>query len=280
MATYESSNSTAWASSSSVVVTKPTGLAVGDLMVGIVANNHASSNDFTTPGGWTAYANSTISIDGTTEGRLAVFYKVADSGDVAASNFTFSCASSTRIAGGVLRVSSYGIFDQTAVTNQLNNNTTLSATGVTPIRANELYLIIVIGGANSGNDPTYSGYSFATSNPSWTELFELSDSTVTATLVCAYANRPEVTATGTVSITVGNTPDANSDHIVRVISIAPAITATSTPSPVSSATYVHQALNAAQSEVSLLTSTTSTVTQSEWTNTDKPSEPTWTNTNK
>lgn len=279
MSTYQSVQTTTWATSGSVVVTKPTSLAVGDFMYGIVAYMAGSSTNWNTPSGWTAYANTTTTI-GSSEGRLAIFTKVADSADVAASNFTFSVGSGTpRVTGAILRITNYGITDQTAVTTVSNNNTTLSCTGVTPIRASELYIIGILGGEDTGNDPLYSGYSFATSNPSWTEIFELSDGSSVATFTCAVANRTESTATGTLSITVGNGPSANSDHIVRLTSIAPLLSATSTPDPIAISTNVPVLLSPASAAFSVPSASYTSVENTVWTNPDKPST-TWNNPTK
>lgn len=95
----------AWESASTAVATttsqtsfqpaKPTSLAVGDLMLAIC--NCADSRTFSTPTGWTSLISG-----GNTDGtnRTYFFTKVADSSDVAATNFTFTC--SATFNGGVV----------------------------------------------------------------------------------------------------------------------------------------------------------------------------------
>lgn len=70
---------------STSTVTKPSGLAVNDVMVAYTVSN---LNGMTAPGGWTQV----LSEDASTGNlfRVRVFYKVATSSDVAASNFVFS----------------------------------------------------------------------------------------------------------------------------------------------------------------------------------------------
>lgn len=71
--------------SSTSTVTKPAGLAVDDVMVAYTVSN---LNGMTAPAGWTQV----LSKDASTGDlfRVRVFYKVATSSDVAASNFVFS----------------------------------------------------------------------------------------------------------------------------------------------------------------------------------------------
>lgn len=83
----------------SVVITKPTGLTVGDQMIAAIASSQ-SSGSINTPAGWTliSQANAITGV------AANIFFKVADSSDVAASNFTFTHTSGTAlIRGGIIR---------------------------------------------------------------------------------------------------------------------------------------------------------------------------------
>ncbi len=80
------------AASLNVVLTKPAGLVVGELMVALFTQGVAVGTDDvnTAPSGWT-YVGKIFS----TEGEMLYFsWKVADSGDVAASNFTWAMTAS------------------------------------------------------------------------------------------------------------------------------------------------------------------------------------------
>lgn len=75
------------------VLTKPTGLAVGDLLLAIVVAENTAN--LASPGGWTGLGSAYTATCAISNG----FYKVADSGDVSASDFTFT---GTDIRGGIL----------------------------------------------------------------------------------------------------------------------------------------------------------------------------------
>lgn len=86
----------------SLVIPKPAGLIVGDLLVAIVAWNTVTSADLKS--GWTSIAN----IDAALASRAQ--FKIADSGDVAASDFTFTVTGSGTSdsgAGILYRISNF-----------------------------------------------------------------------------------------------------------------------------------------------------------------------------
>ena len=77
----------------SIVVPKPSGLAVDDLIIVWAATdvNDVSTAEFdatSDPTGWTFVQTAGTNV---TDVHLGLFWKIADSGDVAASNFTFTC---------------------------------------------------------------------------------------------------------------------------------------------------------------------------------------------
>ncbi|MFF8831373.1 hypothetical protein [Streptomyces sp. NPDC015131] len=78
------------ANTDTLTIAKPTGLQVDDIMVAFTSSNLQT---VTAPSGWTQHDS-----DDATSGaafRNYVFYKVATSGDVAASNFTFTVPGAT-----------------------------------------------------------------------------------------------------------------------------------------------------------------------------------------
>lgn len=94
----QSSQTATTTSASSVTITKPTGLAVGDFMFAFIGfENGSTARTFTTPSGWTLLQTNPTDSEG-----VACFYKEATSGDVAASNFTFSLSGAADRLGGVL----------------------------------------------------------------------------------------------------------------------------------------------------------------------------------
>lgn len=84
-----------------VTVTKPVGLAVNDLMVGIGITTAAQT--ITPPANWTVHPNSLST-------ARPLFYRVADAADVAAANFLFVTSGA---ATGIVVISAYRGVDPT-----------------------------------------------------------------------------------------------------------------------------------------------------------------------
>ena len=96
--THRNTQGTSSESAGSITITKPTNLAVGDLMVAVIGKDDDPAID-TVPSGW-----STADTNGTTTGndvRSGFYYKVADAADVAASNFTWSGDAGEDMAGAI-----------------------------------------------------------------------------------------------------------------------------------------------------------------------------------
>lgn len=210
---FESASTTNFTSGTSITITKPSGLAVGDLMIGFIGGSSNTSANYTFPGGWTV-------IDGSTTGGESwrSGYKVADSGDVAASNFTMGSTDGEFIGGSIVRISG-AVADFTVKSKQtVNASGTFTTADLTPSSPNSLLLfyVMVLGSA----DPS-SGYACVTSNPTWTEAYDFG-STAPATdyaMVMAYANRPETTSTGDFSFT----QPSGSDNMGFFVSLSPFI---------------------------------------------------------
>lgn len=203
-------------SNGSIDVTKPTGLAVGDLM--IASGVGSTNNGITFPSGFTQLTE----VGALTAGhmRSAIAWKVADSSDVAASTFNFSAgvASISRITGaGSSFVYSGSIADNTA---------NPSFTGVTPKDYGGDILLMQFWSASI--NVNISGYAIGTSNPSWTEGFEIQGG---STASMAYATRTQVTATGNFSVSsIGANTESEgiiiSIHIPYVFSAGDTVTMT------------------------------------------------------
>lgn len=151
-------------------VTKPTGLAVGDMMCAM-AISHADSGTapaVTPPAGWTTYTSYTD------ESFMIqyVFYKVADSSDVAASNFSFThSGTNTRVQVGIARIS--GAPSTLATGNATGHVTTPTSVSSFTISLdltyNDVLLLAQIVGREGSNTRTFSSYSVSGTNPTWTE---------------------------------------------------------------------------------------------------------------
>lgn len=182
-----------------LTITKPTGLAVGDLMLAFCSGKEGA-NSWLDETGWTAPAE-TMNADGVIS---RVYAKIADAGDVAAANFTFDCQDTNAVVGLMYRIS--------GATTNLARIKISSALGGSGASATQTYANTITPDADSliflhftvkDVAPTNSTYAIANNNPgSWTEQLDRQNTNLTD---CAAANasatRPEATATGNASCT-------------------------------------------------------------------------------
>lgn len=277
------------ASSGSVTITKPTGLAVGDLMVAFIAYwAGGATRTITTPSGWTSVQKA----DGT-DGGMAIFTKVANSGDVSASDFTFSIsASGDCIAGTLHRIDGYS---SQGSSEQDSTGTPASAslsytTAITPTVLNNL---ILIGWA--GCDATWTGTPSAgsyTTTPSKT-ITEVSDVGVKSGdhgLCLAVAkientgNTDQITNRG---VTFNDTITGQGTGMIFVIegsvdglgTTALLLADADFFAPTASSGTSGNA-DFAIGDADFFTQSGNATTRSVWTNETKPSDATWTNESK
>jgi len=168
MADFRSIATTNFATSevSSLVITKPAGLAVGDLMVAILSKSdtiNSQDSDINTASGWTLRGERKFN---DSEGELNIQTKVAASGDVAAGNFTFTTDNPCFVGGAIVAVSdpASGAEFQSIEMDSTGSVTVLSNTSaLTPLVANTLIIVAIA--SQTGSDTTTSTF---TSTPSIT----------------------------------------------------------------------------------------------------------------
>jgi len=186
LASSQSNGSTA---GTTITVAKPTSTASGDLLIAHLVVQSATAS-------WTGLDGFTSIAEVQGSGMASrICYKVADGTEPDPFTFTVSAAGSglaklatvSRITGA-RRNTSLVISANSGQANA--SSTTVTATTVTPVEANSLLMFF----ACNGDSKTHSGYAIATSNPSWTEIIEGTQSTLS--FASAYALRPEITATG------------------------------------------------------------------------------------
>lgn len=168
-----------------VGVTNPSGLTAGDLLVSQFCFN-VSGSTITMPSGWTEI----VRTDRTNK-SVQIAYKVASSTDVSNNSYGFSHnGGNTSNSLTIIRISGHNNSQVVLASSGQSNSasTTTTAPTVTPTIANSLILFFV---ENAGG--TVSGYSLATSSPSFTELYDIAFGSNTS---MAYGVRPETTATG------------------------------------------------------------------------------------
>lgn len=221
MATYQSSQTSAIAASTSVTITKPTSLAVGDLLVAHLMAQGSSVGAFTVPSGWAEDINRVTAGSVGDDCRLQVLTKVAEAADVAASNFTFTISAADRTGGGLSRVTNYGKKSGSGSVIQEDSVTTpVVVTGFTPDRADCLFMVFTAIVGSGGSTPSLTSVSMATNNPSWTERYDLNASGLgNQHLGMATASRPEMTATGDFSVDF--VMPTGADTAIGVLALAP-----------------------------------------------------------
>lgn len=113
--------------SSSGTLTKPTGLAVGDLMVAVLFNTGSATWDTLT--GWTAVGTAQDTIENGIA-RVSVQAKIAEASDVSATDFTFT-GGATQHKTQLFRITSDGDFEGT-IASLIVSDFDSDATGATP----------------------------------------------------------------------------------------------------------------------------------------------------
>ena len=208
----------------SCVVTKPTGLAVGNLMIASGGSqiDTGSAPNIGAPAGWTEYA----SYAGETFAKVWTFYKVADSADVAASNFTFTSngSTNTRIIVGIARISGAVSLTSSATDTKSSTATPAFSVSLDLVYSDALILFQIM-----GRDPTvgnYSAYTTSGTNPTWTEQMDVTNSDSVDT---AFAVASAGIATPRTLTSFGATNSNNiEDHYLLVVVIPAQLSTTGT----------------------------------------------------
>lgn len=277
MATYQSVSSAGpITSGDAITISKPTGLAVGDVMVAGIYDREQGPS-VTPPAGWT----SSVSTGAGSGGRsivLSVFTKTADASDVSASNFTFTISNSTsanNTLGIIARLSAPGI-NAGSTSNALETSgNTVTATGFTPTRSNCLFLLFAAGGTDSNVTQAVSTVAMASNNPTWTSRATVSQNTANDddTLVLYTATRPEATATGTFTVTMTNSGVQTLATVI--LAISPQVNGSITQETKVNA-YAFSPIPETQVDAIVDDPTLTEGRYTAWTNETKPST-TWTN---
>lgn len=270
-----------------LTITKPTSLASGDLMIALLWGRR-SADTWATLSGWTKLGNAT-STDGT-DSNLTVLAKVADAGDAAASDFTFTPAAGHEEKKGVLmRIT--GDFSGgvgSLITSDFDNDVTPSggtataSGGVTPVADNSLLILAII----QNSTAALSGYAIANNNPSWTERANGAvGSAVQLEYAVATSTYLETTTTGNYSVVTDHAGVAG----LCLVSISETASVTVSPAVINLNLSVQAPVVAGDANVTVpapisLTASVQTPTvttaESKWKNTDKSSAGTITNTPK
>lgn len=251
------------------VLTKPTGLAVGDTMIAIVVAETATN--LASPAGWTLIGAAELA----TYAKTKSFYKVADSSDVSASNFTFT---GTDIRGGILY----------RISGAAPANIIFGAG--TPPSSSSVIISYFFAGDNAARTVTWSSYTVTGGDsPTFTERLDSSEATGLSTCLAVadaiYNSSSAITACG--STISGSIDESGGAFIIipsqqdgsatsTLLDVTPTILTGQTGSNTTTATST--LLEVSPALVSPNAKSSSDRTQ--WTNETKPASTTWTNQTK
>lgn len=222
-----SSSSVAFAATNSIVIPKPSGLVVGDLLLGYCLYKTAGGTnmDLTPPAGWTVIdqVNGSGNVN-----KCTAFYKIATSTETAATDFTFTVINQTASSagGGLLRIEHFlasGPIDTYSKNaNDTATTTSWSLAGVDPANESSL-LVMIVGTDETAGAQSVSAQAVTTSNPVWTEIMDLNDSAITNNIgfAIATATRTAATATGNATATLAQANSGNARTLSFLIAIAP-----------------------------------------------------------
>lgn len=171
------------AATTNLTITKPTGVAVGDLLVsvlyGVDANASINSGTWSLLSGWTNAITNNLDFTGGASGvSCSIQYKLAGSSDVSASNYTFSHTNAETLRGYIVRASGANQSNPLGATDSELNTTANSSTftgnisAYTPPENGALVIMQVASRDSSDFSASFSGYTVP--NTSFTEAFELS----------------------------------------------------------------------------------------------------------
>lgn len=226
-------------------ITKPSGLAVGDLMIAhiSVVDEDSSSGAVTPEDAWTSLG-SQIRSDTNGMAGMRVYYKVANSSDVAAGSFRFqnNSGEGMGMAGAIYRIADWYGTPTMAGADVGNTASPSFANTITPPTADCLFLFLYTGTDSSAPSQAVSGYAVATDNPSWTERYDQfgnlfgffgSGNGAEPIMSGATATRTATTATGDSSCTLAADNNYNIGVMVVIDSLPPPTVTTQAVSDIS-----------------------------------------------
>lgn len=154
--TYQTIGTGTTTGASTVVITKPTGVIVGDLLLAMIGLTTSANRTINTLTGWTY-------ITGANDFRsVHAFWRIATAADVSASNYTFTASAGTpTMTGAILRISGHAVGAEIGAQEHDNDNVTSTTltytTASTPISPENLIIMAVVGtGATNPNVTAYT----------------------------------------------------------------------------------------------------------------------------
>lgn len=283
--TYQSHSTKTFSSASNLIIDKPTGLAVGDLMVShcnAYGPSAMAGNQFNTPSGWTALASTGgYHTGGNVSYFTKSFCKIANSSDVAASNFTFAFQTTANLGGAIYRISGanstpVSVYSSATTGSDADSSSPFSgAATVTPGEASSLLLFLTAG---TSAVSSFSSQAIQNDNPTWTEDYDFGP------ISGSHATRTQTTATGNASYNF--TDGGTTVNGVMILVVRPPVAVTISPDVVTvtsslQSPTVKVGVSIAPSVLTVTSSISDPTVSREigWSNESKNSS-TWTNQSK
>lgn len=296
MALAVASTSTASANNaSSVVITKPTGVQVGDLLIASVAGNATGTISGFTVGQTESY-NGPASFDVS----VSLLWKIADASDVSASNYTVSGSAGTLGSVSMIRVTGWTtgdpFFTKDTLTTSHDGDLVINES-VSYLRPFQQLLLITGCSLSAENYSDYSAYQISSSdsNPSWIEVAENDFLTQSSAnwhshfLAYAVSTNTSVITNWGLNITASGVGGPDQEVMIFAISVSPQtviadVDRVDTPPTLFGVTASEVTVSA---DIDHLADTTEvhaiptkdSSTNTQWTNETKPTS-TWTNEQK
>jgi PKD repeat protein len=197
-------NTTGSSTNTNLIINKPTGVAVGDVMI----VNIVKYGSATTPSlaGWTLISGTLLGgSSGGTSRYGAILYRVVTGTEGA--NFTFALGTNSYAAGSILAFSGVDVSGATPFDVAPGSISTPAGTAgsvtVTSITTNTPNAAVIMFGMNSSN-PARSFATWTTASPTLAEIYDYTGATY-ETVGAAWAKKPTAGSTGTSSLTLSGT---------------------------------------------------------------------------
>lgn len=291
MATAIATKATANGTAGDVTVTKPTGLAVGDVMIAFITSQTGGTNEetHTGPSGWTKLQD-VVPDNGTV---LTVWGIIATSTETAASDFAWASGGDNgNTIGTIFRITGTAGFLSLAVNvvsaaANSSDYPSPSYTGITTPAANSLLLIAGASEITDG-DIDFTAYAVANNNPSWTEEYDVTYEPSGTAINLAVASATYTTAQATGNFTFTLSADGG-DASGAIVAITESINATTSPAVINMTAGIQAPTPTGTATVTATVVTMTAGIQApsasgaapEWVNTDKSdTSPTITNPDK
>lgn len=204
-----------------LTITRPSGLAVGDVMIANIVqadNDAGTALSDATSSGWTVIPGSQFGVNGNDKWWGNLLYKVANASDVAAANFSFTLDADANGDGTVGAIAAFrnvnttggvshtgagtGPFDVAAGTLQGTgnaSNATVTAPGITTVTNGAAVIMFGMAGDNNTFDPPWSATSPATLN----EIYDVNQNVaIDEGVGAAWAIQSTAGATGNGTVTM------------------------------------------------------------------------------